>query len=578
LLTDASHAVLGAFFAICWIAALLYSAQLFAPRTPLDPVDRIRYALILGCAEPLGLGLLHVFYPATLLIVTLALCVACRVSARQSVDFLVPRRSDIILMLTALATASPNIVRPPLEGDTLLYHLPNAIAWVQSGSLDPTWMRYWWYPGGSELVVAGLISAGGLWIAGVPNLLAATMLALRLQAWLRELSVGQAAAVSLAAAYLTIPIAALQTYDVRNDLVSAAWFVESLWVLRKEPTRAVLALAMLSIVKPYGWLLALVAILCAGRWRSLVALLPVGLWAAHDLLLDRHAVITMASTQLHEPWPTTIAANFPQSLAELGRALADQGPATATFFVAALAGFLGKDDRRVMLAGLLSIVVFVFTPLSFASYLPTLATGASLRYALPGLAIGALALAPIARRFPRAILVAGVLSSIFGIAHIFQVFANDSFTIISWAGVGVISALAMIPERTTRAAAVAISTLALFLRGVDLARVRATSFYADEMPRVGGRSTLFYDWFTQHAHSAYVVDLRAGKLLVLAPSTHIVDGLQIDCDAARRDGSWIIVGADRDVPIPVREARFEAARKCGPALFGDAAVVVSKPL
>jgi hypothetical protein len=567
--------VVGALFAVAWLAGLLYSAQLFAPRTPLDPADRIRYTLVLCCAEPLGLAVFHLLYPATLLIVTLALCVACRFSARRSFDPSAVRRPEIVLALTVLAAASPSIVRPPLEGDSLLYHLPNAIAWVQSGSLDPTWMRYWWYPGGSELVVAGFICAGGMWIAGVPSLLAATMLVLRLQVWLRELSVGSAAAASIATAFLTMPAAVFQTYDARNDLVSAAWFVESLWMLRREPARAFIALAMLSIVKPNGWLLALVAILCAGRPRDLVALVPVGLWAVHDALLDRHAVDTIA--WLYHPWPTTIAANVPLSLAVLAHSLLDQGPVTATLFTAALLGLLGKDDRRIALSGLVSMIMFAFTPFSFATYLPTLATGASLRFALPGLAVGAITLAPIARRFPLALTIVGILSTIFGLAHVFQVFANDRFTIVSWVAVVIIAALATIPNPALRAATVSVSMFALFLGGAYLARSRASSFYADEMPSVQGRPTAFFEWFTQHAHAAEAVDIRAGELLVLAPGTHIADAAEIDCEAAGRDGAWIIVGVDRDVPPALRKARFDAARKCGPTLFSDDAFIVSNP-
>jgi hypothetical protein len=293
--------------------------------------------------------------------------------------------------------------------------------------------------------------------------------------------------------------------------------------------------------------------------------------------LNRHAVVSIASGLLFDPWPTTIAANAPQSLLVLARALADQGPATALFFVAALVGFVGKDDRRIALSGLLWIVAFAFTPLSFRSYLPTLAGGASLRYALPALAVGTLAFAPLARRFQRTIAIAGILSAAFGIAHVFLTFANDSFTIISWAGVVAIGALALIRNPKTRAIAMTLATLALFLGGAFQARMRAASFYADEMPRVDGRSTTFYDWFAGHSHAAHVVDLRAGTLLVIAPSTSIVDAANVDCDAARRDGAWTIVGVDRDATAAHSEATFESARECGPTLFSDAAAIVSEP-
>ena len=227
--------------ALVWLAMLWYAAPLLS-RQSLDLPSRLRCMLVLLTAIPLVLAVVHLLALWPLLAVAALLCALRLRFARHTAFEYNPW--DGLAVAIAFLVAAAYIPRTPDDGDSLAYHLPNAIAWAQSGSLDPTWMRYWWYPGGSELVVAGFICAGGMWIAGVPSLLAATMLVLRLQVWLRELSVGSAAAASIATAFLTMPAAVFQTYDARNDLVSAAWFVESLWMLRREPARAFIALAI----------------------------------------------------------------------------------------------------------------------------------------------------------------------------------------------------------------------------------------------------------------------------------------------------------------------------------------------
>ncbi len=286
-------------------------------------------------------------------------------------------------------TASVYIPRAPTDGDSLAYHLPNAIAWAQAGSLDPTWMRYWWYPGGSEISIAGIIASGGLWITGVPSLLAAMMLTSRIGMWLRSLDVPAWTAAAMSAALITITTAAFQTYDQRNDLVLAAWFVETLWMLRNDSWSGALPIAMLALIKPYGWVYALLAIVCTRKPRALVGFVPLALWIVHDAVLAPRALISIASTNAIGTWSTTVAGNLPASLTVLAKAIAERGPVAVCCFVAPMFALLARGKERwIAIAGTSALVLFLLTPFGYANDIPQLALGWSLRYDLPSLALG----------------------------------------------------------------------------------------------------------------------------------------------------------------------------------------------
>ena len=195
---------------------LWYAAPLLSRTQGLTIPSRLRYMLVLMAAIPLFLAAVHLLGMGPLLIAAAILCALRFRFARQSILEYNPW--DALAVAIVFLTASVYIPRAPTDGDSLAYHLPNAIAWAQAGSLDPTWMRYWWYPGGSEISIAGIIASGGLWITGVPSLLAAMMLTSRIGMWLRSLDVPAWTAAAMSAALITITTAAFQTYDQRNDL------------------------------------------------------------------------------------------------------------------------------------------------------------------------------------------------------------------------------------------------------------------------------------------------------------------------------------------------------------------------
>lgn len=576
-LWNAAHTVA----ALLWLAALWYAAPLIAKRELYDIPTRLRYTLVLALAIPLALATIHMLSAVTLF-AGAVLCCGLRYWFIPSEHHPSNRTMwDYAPLGVTLLVASPNMVRPPLDGDSLAYHLPNAIAWVQAGSLAPTWMRYWWYPGGSEITVAGIIACGGLWIAGVASLFAAAMLFSRIAAWLRELDVAPITAIALTAAFAVIPAVASQTYDARNDLVLTAWFVESLWMLRGKTWLAVVPLSMLALMKPDGWVFVLIAVACMGRLRDLIALVPFGIWAAHDALLAPHAQISVGSAAIPSPLRTTIAAHFPKSMMVLGSALINQGAIALTSFFAPLLAMLAKDTRRLALAGTLALVAYMVMPFSYGNNLPQLADGASLRFAIPVMAIGVLLIAPLARRFVIFTTAVAAASAIIGVVQLAFIFSNDMLTIPALAGASIVFGLIALTSvaRVRRAASTgaAFAAVAFFIIGAHLGQSRAPAFYAAEMPKIGSRTTLFFRWFRRHPHKTEVLDIRAGELLVLAPQSQIADAANVDCARALAQGAWIVVGTDPDVPKELEAKRMLAAWDCGRAMFHDADVVAVSP-
>lgn len=570
-----AHTELQTAAALLWLVALWYAGPIVAKRVPLGIAERLACTLVLATAIPLLLACVHLLEPVALFVSAAVLCALRRRFVRSSA-VAGDAGWDLAAAAVVLVIASPNIVRPPLEGDSLAYHLPNAIAWLQAGSLDPTWMRYWWYPGGSELAVAGLIGSGGLWISGAITLLAAAMLAVRLASWLRTIGVAPLTALALVSAFTALPVFAFQTYDARNDVILAAWFAESLWALHKKSPYALIPLAALALVKPDGWIFALIAIACCGRLRELVSLLPAGLWALHDALLAPSARISIASTNVPSPWNTTIAAHLPQSFLLLAAVLAHQGVAAICFAAAplvALAAYRGM--RRIAAAGSIALVLYVFTPFSFAGSVPQLAGGASLRFMLPVLAAGVLAMAPLARRFPVGVALLAGVSAAAGIVHVAAIFANDSLTTPALFAALAAAAALVFRHRVSRIAGAAL-IVALVLWGAWSAAWRAPAFYAGEMPRISRHSTHFFAWFRRNPHDARVTDIRAGELLVLAPSVRVSDTSGVSC---RNGGShaWIVVGTDPDVAPGIETERLAHARRCGRVLYADRDVVVVQP-
>ncbi len=485
--------------------------------------------------------------------------------------------------LVALAVAWPALVRPLLQGDSLGYHLPNAAAWTHDGTLWLTTTRYWWYPGGSELFAAGLLATAGPLAAGLAGTVASLLIGQRLVAWLRAEGVRDWVAGALAAAAVAIPAAALQAGNLENDLWLAAFVLEILWAARYEPGATARSAALCVLLKPYGALDAAVA-LVASRAPLRAWLGPAlawGVWFGRDALLWGGALIPPASTAVGGVFGTTIAAHGAGGALTLSAALLGDGAWTLLLFAAGIAGLVFSRDTALRLAAAATLLIFLFEPFGYDNPLPQLASGASLRYALPFLMLGALALAPLARRFPLACGAAALLASVAGCLHVGAIFANDATTHGTWivllVACAVFAAVALARGRFAQPGA-ALLAMGLAAYAVTLAGSHPIDYYED-MLGAPGEPSRFFSWLDEHEPSAVVGwHVRLGAIEVVSPGTRGLDGLEADpCGEAARAHALLVAGDDPPSTPPERARNRDRALDCGPALYRDPAVVVVAP-
>lgn len=507
--------------------------------------NRVRNTVLLGVAIPYVLGFAHVLYGiACFALAALCALAAWRLARRERAR--VWPSFWLVIPLAAVALAAwPQFVRPPLDGDTLAYHLPNALAWVHAHSIWTTGTRYWWYPGGSELFAAGLITIGARWSVPLAGAVAAAMIALRLTAfgW-RSHGVSERSALAalvapalIAAAFLALPASAFQAGTLQNDVWLAAATLEVLWALLYSPSaRATIgAVALCSLVKPTGVVIVAIAAgsyvvarslahllsegsplvgKCsplAGRSSSRTAIgiaggvLALGLWVVRDVLLAPSAIVPITASSVPNPWGTTIAGAGLRGLHALGEALLAAGLPTLVFAVTPWAAAMGlavfaalrREVRRfedsavafacIALAGVSASVLYLALPFGFSASVPQLAAasvsagGGSLRFDLPAMACGAALLAIGAARVPLAAIALGAAAAIAGLVDVQRIFWNDAPT-----------------RSTVPAVALGVALLLLALRrrtsltrGAVYVYVLVLSCVAGAL--AGGRAVAFYD-------------------------------------------------------------------------------------
>ncbi len=220
-----------------------------------------------------------------------------------------PLRSDLVTgfliaatAIIVLVTGLVALLTPPNTWDSLMYHLPRQVHWMQQGSLAhyPSHdLRQLEFPPMAEAagVQLMILSGGGdhwanmlQWAAFLGCVLIASAIARDLGAGAR----GQALAALLVA---TIPGAVHQAVNAKNDLVVALWACILAWFavrIRLErtcgPLRAAwigLALGLLLYTKGTGYIFALPLGALLGAWmlpslrlRAVPAALIIGLIAA----------------------------------------------------------------------------------------------------------------------------------------------------------------------------------------------------------------------------------------------------------------------------------------------------------
>jgi hypothetical protein len=575
-------ASLSSIYAAIWLLGLLAAAPVLRTRERYPFPDRLRDALVLGVTIPLVLGALDLFYPAACwaaLAVCLALAYRRYARSRRVRN---PSQPLPYLLIAALVLVGwAPLMRPILDGDSLSYHLPNAAAWVHAHGLWTTDARYWWYPPGSELFASGLFAVSGPFALGWSGFGALALLGFRIVTWARSDFAAPAwLADALAAAVVTAAPLAFQAGSLQNDVWLAALFIEALWTLRHERTASAPTIALTALVKPYGWFFALTAAVAGkaprGAWFAAIA--AAGFWIVHDAILWRSAIVDPASTSTANTWSSTIIAHGLPAIGLLARVCLRASPFALIALLAAAAGpiLARRGNRSTGWAALAAVMFFIAMPLAYADANPQLATGASLRFAAPAIALGAILLLRAAMRAPRIAAALLTISAAFGSGLVLYEFWNDGATraapAVALVAIGNLALARITGWRWQIPAGFAVAVVACWL----LSARQPAAYYRDALS-VAGTSSGVYAWL-ERTKPANVggTGLLLGTVNVLAPHARAVD-LPDDavCAAARAHRLDVVAVAERGRSAAFNARRLHDARACGRVRYDDGMAVVA---
>ena len=549
---------------VLWLLGLWLAAPVLGSAR--NATQQLALAIALGCLIPLCLGLLNLLYWWSLWVALLAL-LAVRLSRRtRRVD----RDEDqtwpwdaVIGFAALLALAWPTAVRPVMDGDTLIYHLPNAASWVAQHGVWATGTRYWWYPPASELFASGLFATGGIGVVGWAGLMPPVLLLLIARRVARRAGVAPFAGTLLACALLATPVAAVQIVSLQNDVWLTALFLFALTEYLP-PIFGVLALT-----KPYGWLLSATAssVWASDRKQLIKALAFSGgalaLWIVRDLILMPHAAVPIATTRILDVVDTTLASHLPGSLATLAKASWNAGIVWCLFLACGIASAFLSPNRQLRWAAVISICLFAIIPTGYGiASAEQLATGESLRFALPIAGLGLTwMVSSLQRATPLVAVVAGI-GTIAGVATQWQISYNDATTrdapiVVIVATLVAVGSLLL---RDGRGRTVVLSCLCLLLGA--LAAGLADSHPADYVADVYGGAFAFAA--SQHFERIITLGLPAGAAITVDPKVNAFDGMDWGtCVEAQALGAIVIT---KIVNLPRAD--------CGRIVYRDGTTVV----
>ncbi len=572
-----------------WLLGLYAAAPLLRSSAAYSFADRLRDTLVLGVTIPFVLGFANILYPATLWL-ALAICVAIayyRGAVRQAPGDTGRARATsgipYILIAVIAAIAWPPVMRPLLDGDSMSYHLPNAAAWSHANGLWTTDSRYWWYPPASELFASALYTVAGPFSLPWCGLGAFILLGFRLYTWAREeFRVSPLLADTLAAATVAAAPIALQAATLQNDVWLAAFAVETLWCIRRCDTLAsARSLAVTALLKPYGLLFAAA---CAIANKAPVrvwigAAAAVALWSVHDALLWQGTIVPPQSTSYGDNLQSTIIAHGAPALALLVRVAFIASPFAIVALIAALLGpLLVPRSRDLGWIACFAVIFYLIMPLAYQGPGPQLASGTSLRYAAPAIALGALALTPWLSRVPQ---VAGVilgLCALFGVAQSVELYRYDAPTLLALPIAFVAVIVVASADRARAAWPIVCSLVVAIVASALLAARFPVDYYNDALQYHGG-STSAYEWIALFQPAAIGgTGLRLGAINVLSPQTRTIDLPDATpCATARAQRALLVAIAEPERSSTFNEARLRAALACGRTLYRDGIAVISLP-
>ncbi|HTA37449.1 MAG TPA: hypothetical protein VK760_00150 [Candidatus Acidoferrales bacterium] len=552
-----------------WLIGLWYAAPLLpASRTP---AARLAATIALGCGIPLALGFANLLYAWslwTVLLVLLALRLSRGFGMQRDRDPARPVPWDLLAgFATLLCLAWPLAVRPAIDGDTLIYHLPNAAAWVAHHGLWVTGTRYWWYPPASEIFASGLLATGGLGVVGWAGLLPAALLILTVRTVAERNGLAPIVGTLAGSALTATPVVAAQLVSLQNDVWQAALFAFALTEFSP------VAVGVLALTKPNGFVYAMLsnAPWLGDRRRILTAsAVAIGialLWFVRDLVLAPRAIVPIWTSTAGAGLATTIAAHLPHALAVLVTASWNAGLVWTLFFASGIAAMAYPRQPFLRWAALTSLAIFFFVPTGYEGTIPQLATGASLRYALPFCALGAFWLAAAPRKLTPLLIAAACVAVSVGVAAQWTLFYNDATThdtpIVVLLATAAFAAIAAIGHPGVRKSAGAALLVALAALAGGLAESHPADYVVDAFGKGGGFAFVASNGFA----NVVTLGLPAGSIITVDPKVDAFDGTdQGSCEEARRLHAVILASSDRLKDV-----------NCGTVLFRDDDTAVVDP-
>ena len=222
------------------------------------------------------------------------------------------------------------------------------------------------------------------------------------------------------------------------------------------------------------------------------------------------------------------------------------------------------------------LVLFFFEPFGYANELPQLATGSSLRYALPALVAGSLSVTTPLKRFPQAAVILGAVAG--GIqmrAHV-EIFWNDANVRGAFVVGGIVMLTALLPRRA-RSAYVAASLTGLLCYATRLDNDPAR--YADATISRFGATSRVFDWIAAERPPKIVAwETDGGLVTTVSPASIVLDAAASDpCRQARDERALLILTVEHDETAARRAQLFASARQCGRVAYEDAGAIAIDP-
>ncbi|MDP9017633.1 MAG: hypothetical protein M3N19_04875 [Candidatus Eremiobacteraeota bacterium] len=565
----------GALLATLWFVGLWYAAPIL-DRNSNDLCDRLRNMMVLGVAIPMALGLVGLLYPWAC-VAALAACAWLRFQSGGSAMEVVDRVTAAVLCLT-LVLIWPYLCEPLLDGDSLLYHLPNAAAWAQNHSVWLGTTHEWFYPPASELFASPLFALGARYALPLCGAVPALLLTARITTWAAQYGLPRYVGGVCALALLATPIVAFETGTLQNDLWLSAFFLEALYFAQTKTDWK--SLAMCALTKPSGFLFAVIAILSARRLQliALLSFVPLAIWIARDVLVAGHSKVG-AQAIAGGYWASTIAANLPHLSTALISGLHVAGFSCVLFLCLPIVGLFLRAVRRIAAAGCAALIVFAFLPMSFgAASSAFLNAGTSLRFAIPAMSAGTIVLLYLASKARTAVSILAGGIALTGVVQVSLVFASDGVA-LNGIWIALLLASAACTDRTRLQMITKLAIVVVLITGSWLASQRAPAFYANWMRALDGTPTKAFAWIADHRPARIVAaDFRTGTILMASPATRVLDvDDRAACKAAHDTGALLFAGTDRDVSEIEQQRRFTLVRSCGTVIFQDKAALIVNP-